>query len=91
MCRLKTGSSVPRSEFIESSEGFTGMFRLPSGPGANPEGRDGANTGGQDREHPILLEGCKKDEFSCLLKMMYPTYVVIIFIKLHPTYLYALR
>jgi len=93
--------SVPRSEFIESSKVFADMFRLPSqaGPGANPdgqdganpEGQDGANTEGQDREHPIVLEGCKKDEFACLLKVLYPTYVVIIFIKLHPTYLYACR
>ena len=90
--------SVPRSEFIESSEVFSGMFRLPSGPGANPHdqeganprGQDGANTEGQDRDHPIVLKGCKK-EFSCLLKVMYPTYVVLIFPNLHPTYLYGCR
>ena len=36
---------------------------------------------GQDRDHPIVLEGYKKDEFTCLLKVMYPTYVVhVIFI-----------
>jgi Zn finger protein HypA/HybF involved in hydrogenase expression len=41
------------------------MFLLPSGPGRHNEG--------QDREHPIVLEGYKKDDFSCLLKVMYPT------------------
>lgn len=56
---------VPRSEFVQSSEIFSDMFHLPSGPGGNSEG--------QDREHPIVLEGYKKDEFSCLLKVMYPT------------------
>jgi hypothetical protein len=71
--------SVPRYEFVQSSEVFADMFILPSGPGANTEG--------QDREHPIVLEGYQKDEFSCLLKVMYPTYVLITFIKLHPTYL----
>jgi hypothetical protein len=43
------------------------MFLLPPGPGATTEG--------QDREHPIVLEGYKKDEFACLLKVMYPMYV----------------
>jgi len=37
---------------------------LPSGPGMRSEG--------QDRDHPIVLEGYKKDEFTCLLKVMYP-------------------
>ena len=50
------------------------MFRLPSGPAAHIEGRD--------PEHPIVLEGYKKDEFSCLLKVMYPSYVLKIFIQL---------
>ena len=59
------------------------MFLLPLGPGANTEG--------QDREHPIVLEGYNKDEFACLLKVMYPTYVLIIFIKLDPTYLPCCR
>jgi len=31
----------------------------------------------RDRKHPIVLEGYKKDEFSCLLKSMYPTYVLM--------------
>jgi hypothetical protein len=47
------------------------MFLLPSGPGVQNEG--------QNREHPIALEGYKKDEFTCLLKVMYPRYVLIIF------------
>jgi len=57
------------------------MFLLPSGPTAHTEG--------QDREHPIILEGYKKDEFSCLLKVR--IYVLIIFIKLDPTYLRVCR
>ncbi|KIM37706.1 hypothetical protein M413DRAFT_253968 [Hebeloma cylindrosporum] len=56
---------VPRCEFVQLSEVFADMFLLPSAPGANPEGRD--------REHPLVLEGYKKDEFACLLKVMYPT------------------
>ena len=56
---------VPRCEFVQSSEVFADMFLLPSGSGANTEG--------QDREHPIVLEGYKKDEFASLLKVMYPT------------------
>jgi hypothetical protein len=43
------------------------MFLLPSGP---------AMSEGQDRDHPIVLVGYKKDEFGCLLKVMYPTYVL---------------
>ena len=73
--------SVPRCEFIQSSEVFADMFLLPSGPAAHTEGHD--------REHPIVLEGYKKEEFSCLLKVMYPTYVLRIFIQLGPTYLSA--
>jgi hypothetical protein len=96
---------VPRYDFVQSSEFFAGMFRLSSGPGAiiegqdgastegqdgaNTEGKDGANTEGQDRKHPIVLEGYKKDEFACLLKAMYPTYVLKILIQLDFTYLRA--
>ena len=43
------------------------MFLLPSGPATRSEG--------QDKDLPIVLEGYKKDEFACLLKVMYPTYV----------------
>ncbi|KAF8967758.1 hypothetical protein BDZ97DRAFT_1916695 [Flammula alnicola] len=56
---------VPRCEFEQSSEVFADMFLLPSGPAVNSEG--------QDKEHPIVLQGYKKDEFACLLKVMYPT------------------
>ncbi|CAA7263125.1 unnamed protein product [Cyclocybe aegerita] len=56
---------VPRCEFVKSSEVFADMFLLPSGPASAVEGRD--------REHPIVLEGYKKGEFACLLKVMYPT------------------
>ena len=50
------------------------MLLLPSGSATVKEG--------QDREHPIILEGYKKDEFTFLLKVMYPTYVNIVFIYL---------
>ena len=43
------------------------MFLLPPGPAKCSEG--------QDRDLPIVLEGYKKDEFACLLKVMYLTYV----------------
>jgi len=56
---------VPRYEFVKSSEVFADMFLLPSGPATRSEG--------QDRDHPIVLEGYKKDEFTSLLKVMYPT------------------
>jgi len=74
---------VPRYEFVQSSEVFADMFRLPSGPATHIEGRD--------PEHPIVLEGYKKDEFSCLLKVMYPSYVLKIFIQLDFTHLSAPR
>jgi hypothetical protein len=70
---------VPRYEFVQSSEVFADMFRLPTGPAAPTEGRV--------PEHPIVLEGYKQDEFACLLKVMYPRYVIIIPMKLAPTYL----
>jgi len=56
---------VPRCEFVQSSEVFADMFLLPSGPATHVEG--------QDKDHPIVLEGYKKNEFTCLLKVMYPT------------------
>ena len=59
---------------MQSSEVFANMFLLPSGPGMRSEG--------QDRDHPIVLEGYKKDEFTCLLKVMYPRYVHVVFILL---------
>jgi len=55
---------VPRGEFVQSSEVFADMFLLPSGPETHIEG--------QDRDHPIVLEGYKKDEFTSLLKVMFP-------------------
>jgi len=55
---------VPRCEFVQSSEVFADMFLLPSGPATHIEG--------QDRDHPVVLEGYKKDEFTSLLKVMYP-------------------
>ena len=55
---------VPQCEFEQSSEVFADMFLLPSGAVENTEGKD--------REHPIVLEGYTKDEFSCLLRVMFP-------------------
>jgi len=55
---------VPQREFVQSSEVFADMFLLPSGP---------APSEGHDKEHPIVLDGYKKDEFACLLRIMYPT------------------
>jgi len=59
---------VPRCEFVQSSV-FARMFLSPS----RPQAASGTHSKGQDREHPIVLEGYKKDEFTCLLKVMYPT------------------
>jgi hypothetical protein len=56
---------------VQSSEVFADMFLLPSGPATRCEG--------QDRDHPIVLEGYKKDDFASLLKVMYPTYVHVKF------------
>jgi hypothetical protein len=61
---------VPRCEFEQSSEIFADMFLLPSGA-ASVE-----RTEGQDKEHPIVLEGYTKDDFSCLLRVMYPRYAL---------------
>ena len=44
------------------------MLLLPPGPATRCEG--------QDRDLPLVLEGYKKDDFACLLKVMYPTYVL---------------
>ena len=52
------------------------MFLLPSGPTTCSEGQDG--------DHPIVLEGYKKDEFTSLLKVMYPRYVHVMFIYIDP-------
>ncbi|KAF8883162.1 hypothetical protein CPB84DRAFT_1827697 [Gymnopilus junonius] len=52
---------VPRCEFEQSSEVFENMFLFPS---ENPEGHT--------QEHPIVLEGYKADDFTCLLNVMYP-------------------
>ena len=48
------------------------MFLLPSGPATRREG--------QDVDHPFVLEGYKKDDFTCLLKVMYPRFVHAMFI-----------
>ena len=52
------------------------MFLLPPGSATPSEGQDG--------DHPIVFEGYKKDEFTSLLKVMYPTYVHVMFIYIDP-------
>ena len=42
---------------------------------------------GQDGGHPFVLEGYKKDDFASMLKVMYPTYVHVIFIYMDPFFL----
>ncbi|KAF8814171.1 hypothetical protein BYT27DRAFT_7082785 [Phlegmacium glaucopus] len=68
---------VPRCEFEQSSEVFADMFCLPSGAAERIEG--------QDKEHPIVLEGYRKNEFSCLLKVMYPRYALSPAVIVHVT------
>ncbi|KAF8814170.1 hypothetical protein BYT27DRAFT_6339898 [Phlegmacium glaucopus] len=51
----------------------------PPGISERPLSGVAAPTGGQDKEHPIVLEGCRKDEFSCLLKVMYPRAKTLIY------------
>ncbi|RXW16737.1 hypothetical protein EST38_g9109 [Candolleomyces aberdarensis] len=55
---------VPRCEFEESSEIFADMFTLPAGANGNVEG--------ESQDHPIILEGYRKEDFRCLLRVMYP-------------------
>jgi len=57
---------VPRNELAQSP-GFANMFLSTSGPASV------TRPAGQDQDHPVVLEGYKKDEFVCLLKVMYPT------------------
>ena len=57
---------VPKKDFTKHSEVFADMFVMPSGDHKNSEG-------GND-EHPIFLEGYKKNDFIALLKVMYPRY-----------------
>ena len=59
---------VPRYGFEQWSKVFAGMFLLPAGTDAKVEG--------QDKEHPIVLEGYKADELGALLKVMYPKYAI---------------
>jgi hypothetical protein len=54
---------VPRCEFEQSSEVFADMFLLPSGAMERTEGQDKE---GQDKEHPIVLEGYKQENSSFL-------------------------
>jgi hypothetical protein len=51
--------------------------------------RPATRSKGRDRDHPVVLEGYKKDEFTCLLKVMYPTYVHVIFTCIDPFYLWT--
>ena len=54
----------PRYRFTEHSAVFEDMFRLPNGSNGNVEGRD--------EEHPIVLDGYKANDFSALMKVLYP-------------------
>ncbi|KAH6885649.1 hypothetical protein BKA70DRAFT_1337499 [Coprinopsis sp. MPI-PUGE-AT-0042] len=56
---------VPKDDFGTNSEVFADMFGMPSGDDHKAEGRE------DDR--PIFLEGYKKKDFICLLKVMYPS------------------
>ncbi|KAJ2926551.1 hypothetical protein H1R20_g10540, partial [Candolleomyces eurysporus] len=55
---------VPRCEFEESAEIFADMFTLPPGADGNVEGAS--------KDHPIILEGYRKEDLRCLLRVMYP-------------------
>ncbi|EAU89731.2 hypothetical protein CC1G_07456 [Coprinopsis cinerea okayama7 len=58
---------VPRYGLVNASAVFSDMLSLPSG-------QDGpAPVEGTDPAHPIVLEGYKKDEFKCLLRLLYPS------------------
>ncbi|RXW18254.1 hypothetical protein EST38_g7602 [Candolleomyces aberdarensis] len=55
---------APRYRFTEHSEVFEDMFHLPTGSNGDVEGRD--------EEHPIVLDGYKANDFSALMKVLYP-------------------
>ncbi|KAJ2930377.1 hypothetical protein H1R20_g6725, partial [Candolleomyces eurysporus] len=55
---------APRYRFTEHSEVFENMFHLPTGSDGDVEGRD--------EEHPIMLDGYKANDFSALMKVLYP-------------------
>ncbi|KAF8808882.1 hypothetical protein BYT27DRAFT_7210524 [Phlegmacium glaucopus] len=53
-------------------ERLPGVVERPPGIPQRPPSGVAASAKGQDKELPIVLEGYTKDEFSCLLKVMYP-------------------
>ncbi|RXW13998.1 hypothetical protein EST38_g11855 [Candolleomyces aberdarensis] len=55
---------APRYRFTEHSEVFEDMFHLPTGSNGDVEGRD--------EEHPIMLDGYKANDFSALMRVLYP-------------------
>ncbi|KAH7928669.1 hypothetical protein BV22DRAFT_1126329 [Leucogyrophana mollusca] len=55
---------VPRHPFAEDSEVFGQMFQLPAPEDTEPDG--------SSYEHPIHLDGIKKDDFRQLLKVLFP-------------------
>jgi hypothetical protein len=58
---------VPKDDLAKNSEVFADMFVMPSGVDHKVEGHDD--------DHPIFLEGYKKKDFICLLRVMYSRYV----------------
>lgn len=61
--------TVPRYYFEEESSVFRDMFRLPVAPGATP---DGATD-----EQPLQLSGVNRDDFRQLLRVMFPTRILV--------------
>ncbi|KDQ50885.1 hypothetical protein JAAARDRAFT_199588 [Jaapia argillacea MUCL 33604] len=55
---------IPRRYFENDSEIFRGMFSVPV-----PEG---SPADGSSIDHPLRLEGVRKDDFRQLLRVMYP-------------------
>jgi hypothetical protein len=55
---------VPRGPFERNSEVFQDMFRLPVPENTVPDG--------SSDEHPLRLDGVKKNDFRQLLKVMFP-------------------
>jgi len=57
--------SVPRREFVDSSDVFAAMLSAPTGNHI---------VEGRDQDHPIYLEGYLVKDFVALLRVMYPKY-----------------
>jgi hypothetical protein len=56
-----------RHTFTGASDVFEGMFLLPQ-----------ANSGeGSSKDRPIILQGCKKEDFAALMKVLHPMFVTL--------------